>query len=149
MKTKKPNFKNPDVGRMGGNLADIPEPHIRLYPNPHNRRPVKVSISQFWGFAHFWASLTEAENPIWNGTLHGPSWGKHYENKVIGWQLSWDDDEGKKVRRFEKECNTESEARRFIASTLKKHFPPDQYEIEGWPKHLMPSIVHLYKHGGD
>jgi len=143
-----PDFTKTGATYSGGHLVEIPEPHVRLWPNPNTKQPVRIAIGRFSGYPHYWASLTEKFNPIWNPTLYGVEWGGELAEKPIGWQEAWDDKKGR-GRTFEEECDSESQAKNFIQRTLLKEFPTETHEIRGWKEYLTPKIVHVYKHEGD
>jgi len=65
----------------GGHLEEISKPHTRFFPNPYRKRKVTVTISRYYGIGlHYYVSLQEEDNPIWNGEA---------------WQTAWDDKEGR------------------------------------------------------
>lgn len=66
----------------GGYLNEIPEPHIRKFPNPYSKRKVKITVSRYYGYGiHYYVSIREDDNPIWNS-----------ERNL--WTRAWDDKEG-------------------------------------------------------
>jgi hypothetical protein len=62
--------------RFGGYLADIPQPHVRMFPG-RKRREVRVSVVKY--YHHWYCRLTEEDNPIW-------------DSKTGYWTGAWDDE---------------------------------------------------------
>lgn len=116
---------------MGGHLADIPEPHIRKFPNPFVKREVKITISRYYGYGeHYYVSVKEESNPIWNGST---------------WVDAWDDKEGKGLDdlqlyfdRDEKEARISAMAYELAIGKakmiLKKYFPDHQVKWDDYCK---------------
>jgi hypothetical protein len=140
----------------GGYIKDIPLPHKRRYPSDcGERRRVRINISRYdmAGGIHWYASIHEANNPIWDPRTHAeadPQWeevqGTEYGNRVIGWHQAWDDDEGR-GREFSKRCQTRQEAIDFVEGIIAEHFSGDGYEIES--TFGQPYEKYLYRHEGD
>ena len=135
----------------GGHLKDIPKPHHRMYPCKNGKRPLRITVMRYSCGVHFWVTITEDDNPIWDTSAYDGTWGGS-EGQVIGWHSAWDDKEGK-GRAFSEQCNTPREARIYIAKVLRENFPADQYEIKGDTEYLEPylttKVTHLYKREGD
>ena len=102
---------------MGGYLADIPYPHVRMYPDPtgRQRRRVRLRITQI--MRHYHVSYFEAANPIWNG-------------QTRTWQTAWDDEAGS-GRQGVDFFDLYADARRYIDDVIREHFPPETHEIDG------------------
>lgn len=102
---------------MGGLLADIPKPHVRMFPGK-KRRKVRCKISSFIGLCpdakHFYVSLQEEDNPILN-------------LKDETWQSAWDDPEakGKSFGHYDEgvgEFLTEEDAQKAIVAIFNREF---------------------------
>jgi hypothetical protein len=129
----------------GGYIKDIPKPHRRMFPGK-TKRKLRISVARYSCGVHYYVTIREEDNPIWDKSLHGPGWGKERADKPIGWHVAWDDKKGK-GREFEQRCNTSRAASKYIADMVAKHFPADLYEIEG--DSFTNKITHQYKREGD
>lgn len=77
----------------GGKLSEIPEPHIRMFPNDAGRkREVEIGVHTWVGYAygatHFYVRVREESNPLWNSedTLwQGAFDDEDYEGNAKGW----------------------------------------------------------------
>lgn len=105
----------------GGDIANIPEPHQRMFPG-RRKRKVRVSITRFYGVGiHFYASLREESNMIWCACKDA------YQQKPH-WHQAWDDREGN-GREFSGRFNTHEAAQDFINRTAAKEFPAKTHRI--------------------
>lgn len=97
------------VSYFGGNIADYP--NAKRYYADGEPRPIKISITSFEGVlsgaCHYYASVKEDFNPIWDG-LH--------------WRQCWDDEDGK-GRMYEKRFNNKEDAQRWVQLIIAKNFP--------------------------
>jgi hypothetical protein len=105
--------------RHGGYLAEIPEPHVRMFPGPR-KRVVRVMPARI--FRHYHTSMREQDNPIWDGrpkrgVLTGPAW-----------TTAWDDDEGKGRTLFEIFDNL-TQVGLWVAKMTKLYFPAKTHEV--------------------
>jgi hypothetical protein len=116
----------------GGHLKEIPEPHIRRYPNPYEKRQVKIRVSSWVGVSvgavHTYVRVHEEENPLWR-----PAWDEEIEpGRMVhwedAWQAAWDDKEAA-GREFEKDVLHLKQAAKWLAGILKKNFPTSLYKI--------------------
>ncbi len=100
----------------GGYLRDVPEPRVRIFPHPGIKRAITIRITRYYGVGrHYFASVEERGNPIWDEGVHG-------------WRFCWDDIE-KEGRGFHSpRCNSIYWARKWVEEILGKHFPAEQYE---------------------
>lgn len=97
-------------GHYGGLVPDNP---IRMWPKCQRKRRVTISIIMFYGIGqHYWVSLKEDGNPVWN-TEEG-YWFEPWSDR---------DPEGRGKRLDTQKFNTLIEAKRWIAETLAKEFP--------------------------
>lgn len=117
----KPDWSKP-VTHHGGKLKDIPEPHVRRWPNKHGvKRRVEVNITSFVGIVggarHFTPHVEVENNAIWNGEA---------------WQNAWDDREGYGTRIDGPAFTSEKKAREWIQWTLRA-FDPKTHEFV-WTK---------------
>ena len=111
-----PEYYTTDIS--GGNLVEIPLPHKRYFDDRRRRRGVSVNIMRFPLNPHYYVSIKEADNPIWN---------PREENERGGaWQLCWDDKEGRGLRHDQK-FNTAKLAEGFIRKFLRRKFPRNKY----------------------
>jgi hypothetical protein len=62
-----PNYSQ-GIGIFGGHLKDIPRPRIYLFPNPVTKRKVTIRIMRYAGFPHYWLSIIEEENALWDSS---------------------------------------------------------------------------------
>lgn len=55
----------------GGDVHNIPEPHVRRYPHKGVKRRIDVRIDSFVGVCalarHYTPTIEEEANPLWNG----------------------------------------------------------------------------------
>lgn len=104
-------------GHFGGNLEEIPKPHIRMFSDKRRKRKVSVDFHSWVGAGgrHTYANLTEEDNPIWN-------------EKEYRWQKSWEDPDGK-GQYFSKQCNNYEQAVSWARKIIKKHFPNKTHKI--------------------
>ena len=83
----------------GGYLKDLPLPHRRKFPG-EELRSVWISVSRYSavGGCHYYVSIREENNPIWdprtNGERNSDFLGTAYGDKIVGWHRAWDDEEG-------------------------------------------------------
>lgn len=100
------------TGAFGGNIAEVPKPHVRFYANSRRKRSVELNITRFAGFGvHYYATVQEVFDPVWDGRPeHGC------------WRECWDDAMGK-GQRFSEVFNTPGAAERWLRQILAKHFP--------------------------
>lgn len=119
----KPPKEGPDrkksVGHIGGNLAEVPLPHVRFFPFGNYRRKVIASISSYRGISigakHFYANLREDDNPIWDTTVNG-------------WRCCWDDPEGRGLE-LEQSVFTRKEAEEWIVETFRDKFSTKTHKL--------------------
>jgi len=109
---QEPDWTKAGTRHHGGELADIPEPHIRLYPHEGLRRPVRIRIVQLQ--RHYHVSIEECRNPVWDGQ---------------GWREPNGDAEGA-GRSFHPNFDLYADAKRFIADTVAEHFPAETHQID-------------------
>jgi len=132
----------------GGYLKDIPKPHRRKFPE-FGPRQVRVHIMKYYGIGvHYYASVEEEDNPIWNPLTYGEkdSYWKDTErgNEVVGWQIAWDDREGRGRRFNSPGTKSPYWIRKWVRETIKKHFRPfDAYEFED----MMGKRMWFYREG--
>ena len=132
----------------GGYLKDIPKPHRRRWPDDTEaKRCVHIRCAMYSVGVHYWVSLEEEDNPLWNSGVYNDSWGDS-AGTIIGWQIAWDDEDAR-GRRFEKQTKSFAEAQHFARKVMAEHFPPDQYYVTGEAELLAPRVQHLYRHEGD
>jgi len=101
----------------GGNIAELPKPRRRRYgTRKREKRPVKVSVHKYYGLGqHYWVSLHEDDNPIW-------------DKKEKGWRFCWDDNEGK-GRIFSEPFLSMLSAQLWIEEMVKTEFPKKHFEL--------------------
>jgi len=109
---QEPDWTKTGTRHHGGELTDIPEPHIRLYPHEGLRRPVRIRITQLQ--LHYHVSMVEGRNPVWDGT---------------GWREPNGDAEGA-GQSFHPSFDLFADARRFIAETVAEHFPVETHQTD-------------------
>jgi len=137
---KEPNFNCQSI-HTGGYLEEIPEPHIRMFPNGAGRkREVRVKLSTYVGTnaigaTHFYAAIKEEHNRVWNGKY---------------WQAPWDDDPEHTGREFGRnvrhnEFATALQAKTYAEKVIAEHFNSNEYEIR-WD---IMRTFHLYLRDGD
>lgn len=80
----KPDFQSEGLIH-GGNLDEIPEPHVYFYPASGEKRKVTVKIMRYYGYGpHYHISLKEEDNPIWDNRED-----EHQKGKAKGWTCPW------------------------------------------------------------
>ncbi len=116
----------PDFSRgattFGGHLKDIPLPHVRYWPGSFKKKEVRIRIMRYYGAGgvHYYASLQEDSNPIWNSA-------EGY------WQEAWDDLEGKGrdewgIDDWPNRLRSYQLTKLKIQEILAREFPPEAYE---------------------
>jgi len=102
----------------GGYLAELPKPWKRMFPGRSKRR-VSVSIYKYYGLGqHYWVSLHEEGNPIWDRA-----------NKC--WRSAWDDkSDDTKGRLFSRRCLSLVSARSYVEKIQKKFFPNKTHKLD-------------------
>jgi hypothetical protein len=117
---------------VGGHLKDIPKPHRRKFDDKRRRRKVKYDITIFSGIgSHYYASLEEENNPIWNTATD------EYRGGPIGWQESWDDTECK-GRWLSKQCKTVEQAQAWVRNTFRREFGTKTHRLVSKMTHRTP-----------
>jgi hypothetical protein len=129
---RKPHRDAPEL--RGGYLKDIPEPHIRKYPE-FGPRLVRISITRYYGLGpHYTASIEEEDNPLWNRLTRAES-DPYWEDtpsgeEIIGWQVAWDDEEAKGRSFFSKRSKSWYRVYLWVRRIVAKHFQPESdYEF--------------------
>ena len=91
---------------FGGNVKDYPGAK-RRFPGKR-KREVTVSVRMYYGIGkHYWVSVKEKDNPIWDG--------EH-------WRTCWDDFEGRGRIESQSFLSMVS-AQQWLESLKKKEFP--------------------------
>lgn len=85
---------------FGGKLADLPKPHRRFYDDKRRKRPVRISVIVYSIGKHYWTTLHEEDNPIW-------------DEKEQDWRTCWDD-AAARGRIQSKRCNSLVESGRWV-----------------------------------
>ena len=120
MKRKGPTereIKASTQSTFGGHLSELPKPHFRRFgPHRKEKRPVKVSVHRYYGIGqHYWVTLREEENPIWDA-------------EIGGWRQCWDDDKSKGRIESEQFLSLTS-ATLWVRKMQKKDYPPSRYKL--------------------
>jgi hypothetical protein len=114
----KPDWKKSSTTH-GGNLGNIPKPHVRKFPHKGLLRQVEVTISSFVGVCqgarHYIPRIEEEHNPIWN-------------SDEGSWQNAWDDLEGKGTVIEGPRLLSEKDAREWVQWMLRA-FDPKRYSF--------------------
>lgn len=100
--------------RSGGKLAEIPEPHVRLFEIPGYSRELHIFVGRFPGFPHYYITIQEQSNLIWNPTTRPP-----YDSPC--WQKAWDDEEAE-GRRFSTKYVKPAYIDSYIERTIDENF---------------------------
>lgn len=116
-------------------MTDIPEPHVRRFPNKHGvKRDVSVSFSTWvgvgMGATHYYVKIQEEWNRLWDGEGH--------------WAKPWDDDGGE-GKYFHEEFDFPYQCKDYAHKIIAEHFSDGKHSIR-WQG--MESY-HLYKREGD
>ena len=105
-----PNW-NADTIVHGGDLVDIPNPHVRFYRDSRRKLPVRVSIGVFYGIGvHFHVTIRSDADPVWNA-----------ESEC--WTHPWDDLKRFRGDHVSSKFNTRKAAEEFVRLTLADRFP--------------------------
>lgn len=140
IKKKPPKPKNPDPpdyecnhSRRGGYISELKEPHHRWFPHGRQKREVTVTISTYQGMCpgakHYYISLREEDNPIWDGFNHQ-------------WTMFWDDKIGE-GRKLETKKNSEEEARAWALKTFQEEFNPKTHKLASEYGRYKPKWMYL------
>ena len=108
-----------ETGLHGGNVAEIPLPHIRRFPGPAER-VVKIIPSRI--FQHYHTRIEEEDNPIWNSDSNL-------------WQEPWGDEEGR-GRSFFRILDTPGDVERWVEEVVAEHFSGGGYHFTDWMSFL-------------
>ncbi|MFW5994574.1 MAG: hypothetical protein ACOCRN_00540 [Spirochaetia bacterium] len=98
-------------------IDDIPEPHLRLFPDfAERRRRVEVKISRFRGYGrHFYVDMVEEDNPVW-------------DEEAGDWIVTAGDEAGAGQRRV-MGFTTERRARRWVEAVFAESFGEETHEL--------------------
>lgn len=154
MKTKQKKLIPPDFskscGFFGGNLAEIPTPHIRMF-GPHSTKKRKATLKVMsWvgtaaiGAKHVYASFEVEGNPIWN-PIEG-RWQKFWDDKEYesGWELN------QLLRtEFIYKNGYDAKITAWVKKVVKAHLPADQFQIIGEDYNSIEPTSFVYKINGD
>jgi hypothetical protein len=111
------------VGHFGGNIADVPKPHIYLWDHPTRKRRVRVRILVYTGAGHHYhVSLRQESDGVWCRRVEPP-----YTTEPH-WRECWDDAKAKGLDLSEK-FNTMAEAAVWIRKMKRKYFPPKTHVL--------------------
>jgi len=114
---------------FGGYFSDIPEPHRFKYPDSDEKRVVRVTINSWVGISpgaiHYYATIQEEENPVWNATINEDT------GEAEGWTVCWDHPNEHNGRRFTKNDFLDRVlAKAWAAKIVKKFFPDHEVRID-------------------
>lgn len=133
---------------IGGYLKDIPRPWRRYFDDKRRKRKLRISIGTFSIGVHYFVTIHQEDNPIWDCRTHAeerPDWKEiqetEYGNEVICWHKAWDDKEGEGIHLSEK-FDTQFQAKKWIDKQLKR-FPQHQVVWDS------PDAEWIYKNTGD
>lgn len=121
------------AGHLGGHIKDIPEPHVRRFPAPPGSkdwdgtpllRDVRVQAVKY--FQHWHIRIREEDNPVWDPN---PNVAFNHPDEPIGWSEPWDDEGGKGRVFLNSSHGSSVEARKWIASIIRRHFPKTTHKI--------------------
>jgi len=103
---------------FGGYLKDLSKPYKRQFPGDKKRR-VEVRVMQYYGIGiHFYVSVREEENPIW-------------DEKENYWTTCWDDkSEETRGKRFSDRFVDYEDVEIFIKETFEKNFSQKTHLLE-------------------
>ena len=102
-----------DCGHFGGNLEDMPQPLVRLWPGARRKRVVTVRFVLYVGVGkHVYATVEEEDNPVWGGEC---------------WVKPWRDDDGRGVNHSECFFN-HKDAGEWAQGIIDKHFPTNTHK---------------------
>lgn len=103
---------------MGGYWKDIPTPYVFFHPNPKQKRRVRVGVMRYYGVGvHFYATVDEESNHVWDGK---------------DWRLPWGNEEGFPVltgKNFSERFDTYTEAVNFVNSVIAREFSPETHKL--------------------
>jgi hypothetical protein len=139
----------------GGYLKEIPKPHVRMFPNEKSKRRVSVAVMVYdlVGGRHYRVSVTEEDNPIWNSHTqaeHSPNWkeiqGTEYGKKVVGWQVAWDDEEGKGLELYSVGLDFLYQVEDFIRDAWENNFSDETHYLSHTTSSGPITVEYLMKH---
>ena len=100
----------------GGNMVDIPKPHIRMFDDKRLKRKVSLTITQYTGIgSHYYITLKEQNNSI-------------LDTKDNKWRLCWGDDLGV-GKRVESKVDTEEEIKKEVNYLFEENFNKKTHRI--------------------
>lgn len=102
----------------GGHIADYPGPHRRYYDDRRRKRKVTVGVIVYSIGKHYWVSMRQDDNPIWDGK---------------SWRLCWDDKESR-GRVLSRQCDNKIEVHHFVRHAMHFVFPGHKLDWEPYSK---------------
>lgn len=152
---KKQKFIKPDyaAGNMFGacgSIEDAPHPVQRYWPGAPKKRRVDVTIMTYdFGGHHYFVSIQEEENPVWDGIEHWASYPDDVECRGRDHHDFTDDIRDIPYIDFPFHYSDYHSARLCATTILDKHFNIDEYEIE-WHDYAGEDVdgwCYVGKHG--
>jgi hypothetical protein len=106
--------------RLGGNIADYPEPHKLCSEDPDYKRDVRVSVTSWIGIGigakHWYVTIEEEDDMIW-------------DEEDQYWVKCWDHPDKYKGRHFSEQFIGEADAKSWARMIVAKHFSDGSHNV--------------------
>ncbi len=103
----------------GGELKDVPQPHVRRFPTATRKRVITVNVTTWKGMAvgasHFYVRIEAEPNPLW-------------DSKEGFWRVAWGDKEAHDIE-YSLRCATELAAWEFVKCVWDTYYNSDGYKL--------------------
>lgn len=115
----------------GGYLSEIPEPHIRMWPDTTGHgmeRVLSIQVSRYEMSVvkHYHVSWEQEFNAIWDSRTMAEENEMYREtsvaDEIVGWHKAWDDEEGRGEMGHNFDSTTRGEVLLLVASVVAR-FP--------------------------
>lgn len=115
----------------GGYLKDVPLPHKRRWPGEERQREVRAQVSRYLGGGgrHYYASMEQEQNPIWD-TSDAADWGR--SGQEMGWICCWDDKGCRGAMLTTRPFDTHIQAMLWFDKMMQERFPDHELIVSDY-----------------
>jgi hypothetical protein len=110
------------ASNYGGHMKDYPGARRLYTATGRRKRPLELSIIVYSIGTHYWTTLQEADNPI-------------YDKVEKSWRMCWDDKEGK-GRIESRQCRNILESQRWVRRMTRYVFKNHKLETPSYVKKM-------------